>query len=155
MSSHSGSNEAAVRTQIETWLDATRAMNLEALRACYVPDMVSYDCHSAFQFRGIDAYSRHLEVCFSHMKSPATIETYDLSIVADEHIAFCHLTMRCGCTSKSGSEHWSWLRSTVCLRKFDGQWLIVHDHCSAPFDPMSEKAMLDAGGPSAGQGRAA
>jgi uncharacterized protein (TIGR02246 family) len=155
MSTHNSRNEAAVRARIETWLDASRAMNLEALRACYIPDMVSYDCHSAFQFQGVDAYSKHLEMCFSHMVAPAILEVHDLSVTADENVAFCHLTMRCGCTSKSGSEHWSWLRSTVCLRKLDGQWLIAHDHCSAPFDPMSGKAMLDAGGPSAEQVRAA
>jgi uncharacterized protein (TIGR02246 family) len=154
MSTHD-SNEAAVRTQIEAWLDASRTMDLEALRACYVPDMVSYDCHSAFQFRGIDAYSKHLEMCFSHMVAPAIIDVHDLSVTADEHLAFCHLTMRCGCTSISGSKHSSWLRSTVCLRKIDGKWLIAHDHCSAPFDPMTEKAMLDAGQQTAQQGRAA
>ena len=148
-------NEAAVRARLEQWLEASRAMNLDAIRACYVPDMVSYDCHSAFQFRGIDAYSKHLEMCFSHMAGPTVIETHELSITAGDDIAFCHMTMRCGATSKSGSEHWSWLRSTVCLRKIDGQWLIAHDHCSAPFEPMSGQAMLDAGPQAAQQGCAA
>jgi hypothetical protein len=31
------------------------------------------------------------------------------------------------------------------MKKIDGRWLIAHDHCSAPFDPMSNQAMLDAG----------
>lgn len=149
------SNEAAVRACLDEWLDASRTMNLEALRTCYAPDMVSYDCHSAFQFRGIDAYSKHLEMCFSHMVAPATIEVHELSITADDHVAFCHMTMHCSCTSKSGSKHSSWLRSTACLRKIDGQWLIVHDHCSAPFDPMSEKAMLNTGPQTVQQGHAA
>ncbi|ARP99723.1 YybH family protein [Pseudorhodoplanes sinuspersici] len=149
------SNEAAVHARLEQWLEASRAMNLDAIRACYVPDMVSYDCHSAFQFQGIDAYSKHLEMCFSHMAGPATIEVSELSVTADEHIAFGHMTMHCGCTSTSGTEHWCWLRSTVCLRKIDGHWLIAHDHCSAPFDPMSNQAMLDAGPQTVQQGRAA
>jgi len=141
----STSNEAAVRSRLEQWLDASRTMNIDAIRACYVPDAVSYDCHSAFQFRGIDAYSKHLQMCFSHMGGPAIIEVHELSITADETIAFCHMTMHCGCTSTSGSEHWCWLRSTVCMRKVDGEWLVAHDHCSAPFDPMSNQTMLDAG----------
>lgn len=149
------SNEAAVRTRLNAWLDASRAMDLAAIRACYAPDVVSYDCHSAFQYRGLDAYSKHLEMCFSHMAGPTTLEIHELSVVADEHVAFCHLTMRCGCISKAGSEHWSWLRSTVCMRKIDGQWLITHDHCSAPFEPMSGQAMLDAGPQAAQQGHAA
>lgn len=142
---NSSASEAAVRAQLDTWLQASRDFDLNAIRACYMPDMVSYDCHSAFQFRGIDAYSNHLAACFSHMVAPATLEMHELSIAADHNLAFCHLTLRCGCHSKAGSEHWSWLRSTVCMKKIDGRWLIAHDHCSAPFDPMSNQAMLDAG----------
>ena len=147
-------NETAIRAHLDKWLDASRDMDLDALRACYMPDMVSYDCHSAFQFRGIDTYAKHLAMCFSHMVAPAVIDVHELSVTADENVAFCHMIMHCGCTSKSGSQHSSWLRSTVCLRKIDGQWLVAHDHCSAPFDPMSSQAMLDAG-PQAQQGVAA
>ena len=74
-----------------------------------------------------------------------TLEMHELSVAADDNIAFCHATMRCGCTGTSGQEHWSWLRSTVCMKKIDGRWLVAHDHCSAPFDPMTSQAMLDAG----------
>lgn len=141
----SNSNETAVRARLDQWLDASRAMDLDAIRACYAPDVVSYECHSAFQFRGFDAYSKQLEMCFSHMAAPTIIEVHELSIITDENIAFCHMTMHCGATSTNGSEHWCWLRSTVCMRKVGDEWLIAHDHCSAPFDPMSNQAMLDAG----------
>jgi ketosteroid isomerase-like protein len=53
--------------------------------------------------------------------------------------------MRCGWQSTAGTQHWSWLRSTICMKKIDGRWLIAHDHCSTPFDPVSNQAMLDAG----------
>jgi len=142
---NSCASEAAVRAHLDRWLQASRDMDIDALRACYLPDVVSYDCHSAFEFRGIDAYSNHLAACFSHMVAPATIEMHELSIAVDDQLAFCHLTLRCGCRSKAGSERWSWLRSTVCMKKVGDHWLIVHDHCSAPFDPMSSQAMLDAG----------
>ena len=141
----SSESETAVRAQLDKWLQASRDMDIDALRGCYLPDMVSYDCHSAFQFHGIDAYSNHLVACYSHMVAPATIEVHELSIEADDNLAFCHLTLRCGCKSKAGTEHWSWLRSTVCMKKVGDEWLIAHDHCSAPFDPMSNQAMLDAG----------
>ena len=138
------SNEAAVRAHLEKWLDASRAMDIDGLRACYVLNLVSYDCHSAFQFRSLDAYCNHLAMCFSHVAGPVTLDMHELSIVADDNVAFCHATLRCGCTSTSGTEHWSWLRSTVCMKKMDGRWLVAHDHCSAPFDPMTNQAMLDA-----------
>jgi len=36
-----------------------------------------------------------------------------------------------------------WVRSTVCLRKSGGDWLIVHEHTSVPFDAESGRATLD------------
>ena len=52
---------------------------------------------------------------------------------------------RWGGTGPDGSEHSAWLRVTICLRRMDGGWLIVHDHCSAPFDPATTRALLDLG----------
>src|SRR5262249_24530099 len=96
-----GNNEIAVHAHLDKWLDASRTMNLDALHAGSMPGMVSYACHSAFQFKGIDPYSKHLEMCFSHMVAPAVIDVHELSITAGDDIAFCHMTMHCGCTSQS------------------------------------------------------
>ena len=97
------------------------------------------------QFRGADAHRKHLEACFPYMQGPITFDLHEVSIVSQGDLAFCHFTAHCGCTGHDGKEHWSWLRMTACLRRIGDQWLIVHDHCSAPFDPMSGKVMLDAG----------
>ncbi len=91
---------------------------------CYVPDMVSYDCHSVFQFRNIDAYSKHLRMCFSHMAAPAIIETHELSITVDEQVAFCHLTMPLRLYQHKAAANISRGCVRPCLRKVDGQWLI-------------------------------
>lgn len=144
-----------VRAAIDAWAKATRAMDIEAIMACYSPDAVNYDCHSAFQFRGAEPHRKHLEACFPHMRGPMTFDLHEVSISSSDDLAFCHLTARCGCTGHDGQEHWSWLRMTSCLRRIGGRWLIVHDHCSAPFDPMSGKVMLDAGPDQFKHGKAA
>lgn len=33
----------------------------------------------------------------------------------------------------NGEDQDMWFRATVCLRKMNGQWRIVHDHSSVPF----------------------
>jgi ketosteroid isomerase-like protein len=58
-------------------------------------------------------------------------------------VAFCHYLFRCGGTGPDGEEHVGWMRVTVCFRKANGTWVIVHEHFSAPFDPQSGKALLD------------
>lgn len=35
------------------------------------------------------------------------------------------------------------MRVTQCLQKLGGQWLIVHEHFSAPFEMDSGKALFD------------
>ena len=33
----------------------------------------------------------------------------------------------------------TWLRVTVCYRRIEGNWRVVHEHVSVPFDPITEK----------------
>jgi uncharacterized protein (TIGR02246 family) len=135
--------EAEVRALIDDWAEATRAKDVDGIMATHAPDTRSFDCHSHFQFRGADALRKHLEACMPCMQGPMTFEIHDLDVAAHGDVAFCHYLARYGATGLSGEEHTGWLRVTVCLRKVEGAWLIVHDHCSVPFDPQSGKAMLD------------
>ena len=136
-------SEAEVRALIDDWAKATRAKDVDGIIAKHAPDTRSFDCHSHFQFKGADALRKHLEACMPCMQGPMTFEIHDLDVAAYGDVAFGHLLARYGATGRSGEEHGGWLRVTVCLRKVRGEWLIVHDHCSVPFDPQSGKAMLD------------
>jgi len=35
-----------------------------------------------------------------------------------------------------------WVRATLCCRRVDGTWRIVHDHESVPFDPATGRAEI-------------
>jgi hypothetical protein len=63
-----------------------------------------------------------------------------MNIVADEHIAFAHWLAHCGGTNDKGETQACWMRVTACYRREAGQWRIVHEHWSAPFDMMSGAA---------------
>ena len=135
--------EAEIRARIEDWATATRAKDVDRIMASYAPGTLSFDCHSHLQFKGAAALRQHLEACMPCMQGPMTFELHDLSVAAHGDLGFCHYLARYGATGPSGEEHTGWLRVTVCLRKVNGAWLIVHDHCSVPFDAQSGKAMLD------------
>jgi uncharacterized protein (TIGR02246 family) len=132
--------EAEIRARIDDWAKATRAKDVDGIMASYAPGTLSFDCHSHFQFKGAEALRKHLEAC---MQGPMSFEIHDLNVVAHGDVAFCHYLARYGATGPGGEGHAGWLRVTVCLRKVKGEWLIVHDHCSVPFDPQSGRAMLD------------
>jgi ketosteroid isomerase-like protein len=72
-----------------------------------------------------------------------TSEVHDLNITLRDDMAFGHYLSRCSGTGPDGEEKIGWMRATVCFRKTSGNWMIVHEHFSAPFDPESGKALFD------------
>ena len=134
---------AEVRARLHAWAGALRAKDIDGVMSQCAPDVLSFDCHSRLQFRGADALRRHLQSCLPGMPGAMLFENHDLAIAAQGDLAFGHFLVRCGATGADGKEHVSWLRATTCLRKTRGEWMVVHEHLSAPFDPQSGKALLD------------
>lgn len=136
-------DEAGIRACLDDWAEATRAKDIEGILAHYEPDIRSFDCHSQLQLQGVQAHREHLAACLPCIQGPMTFEIHDLQITAQDGVAVCHYLARCGATGPDGQEHCMWLRVTAGLRQTNGRWMIVHGHCSAPFDPESGKALLD------------
>jgi ketosteroid isomerase-like protein len=68
----------------------------------------------------------------------------DITITVGGDVAFGHSFNRLSGTLKDETRSGGFrVRATYCLRKIDGNWLIVHDHASAPLDPASGKALLN------------
>ncbi len=135
--------EADVRKLIESWEKAASAGNLEAIMSHYAPEVIAYDAIMALQFKGIEAYRKHWQMCLSMCSGPMTFKMHDLHIGAGDDIAFSHSLNNCGGTDKEGKSHSSWMRVSSAYRQTNGQWRIVHEHFSAPFDPESGKALFD------------
>ena len=136
-------DEAQIRTRIDAWAKAARAKDIDGVMSHYAPDIVAFDAIAALQFKGAEAYRKHYEACFAMCSGPTTFEIHDLDITAQDDLAFGHYLFHCGGTGPDGKEHSGWMRVTVCFRKSNGEWLIVHEHFSAPFDPQSGKALVD------------
>jgi len=136
-------SEDEVRELIEDWVKASRAKDIDRIMSSYTPDVLAFDAIAALQFKGAEAYRKHWEACLAMCPGPMTFEAHDLNITAGDDMAFCHYLGRCGATDANGEERAGWFRVTVCCRKTNGRWRVVHEHFSAPFDPQSGKALLD------------
>jgi ketosteroid isomerase-like protein len=64
-------------------------------------------------------------------------------ITVGDDVAFGHSLNRISGTLKNGNRADYWVRSTICFRKIDGNWLIVHDQVSVPLDVESGRALLN------------
>lgn len=111
---------------------AMRKGDVDTLVAQYAPGVVRYDLAPPLRHTGIDPEG--LRAWFSTFDGPVDFEIRDLEVTADADIAFCHSLNRLSAVPR-GTDHKFdlWYRSTVCLRKIDGQWLVVHEHTSTPF----------------------
>lgn len=134
--------EHEVRSTLSSWAAAVKAGDLETIMAHYVPEIVSYDAVFALQFRGAEAYRAHWRSCLDSCSS-MRFEIRDPQVAASGDVAFAHYLAFCGGVGHDGVEHSGWMRATAGFRKTDGRWLIVHEHFSAPFDPIGGKALFE------------
>ncbi|MFC7299670.1 YybH family protein [Herminiimonas aquatilis] len=135
--------ETDIRNLIKSWEKAASAGNLDAIMSHYSPEVIAYDAIAALQFKGAEAYKKHWKMCLEMCSGPMTFTMHDLHIGTADEIAYSHYLNHCGGSDKDGNQHSSWMRVSSAYRKINGQWRIVHEHFSAPFDPESGKALFD------------
>lgn len=133
--------EAALRAQLEDWASAVRARDVERIFTFYAPEIVAFDAIAELQFKGAEAYRRHWEACMKMCTGPMIFELHEVDVTAGDELAFARALNRCGGTGPDGREMSGWMRMTVCLRRQNGQWQVVHEHFSAPFDPQTDQAL--------------
>lgn len=137
-------DEASIRQLIGRMAEAIRAMDLEGLRACFAPDIVSFDLGGpALQSVGAEAKLKNWETAFTMLRPPLGFEVRDLTIIVGDDVAFGHSFNRFSGTEENGTRFGPWARYTAGFRKIDGNWFIAHDQVSAPVDFMSGRALLD------------
>jgi len=136
-------DEANIRQRINSWLDALRAMDLDAVMSLYAPDIVSFDLVPPLRNAGAKAKEKNWANVFAMFQRPLGYEIRDLTLTLGDDVAFGHSLNRVSGTLKNGNRTDSSVRWTGCFRKIDGNWLITHDHVSVPADPQSGRALLN------------
>jgi len=131
---NSATAEQEIHAVLDRWTRAAGKKDLDAIVACYAPDVRAFDAIARLEFRGVEAYRKHWEYCLGLMDGEMLFEIHEPDTTVRDDIAFCHFLARCGGTDRGGKEQAAWTRGTVCLQKSGGRWLIVHEHYSMPFD---------------------
>jgi ketosteroid isomerase-like protein len=137
-------DEAEIREQIDELAEAIRDADLESLKPLYAPEVVSFDVGPRLQDVGAEAKFKNWIAAFTQFERPLSVEIRDIKITVGGDVAFGHSFNRLSGTLKNGTRAAGfWVRATYCFRKIDGNWLIAHDHVSAPLDPGSGTALLN------------
>jgi uncharacterized protein (TIGR02246 family) len=136
-------DEAQIRERLNEWTQALRAKDLDALMALYAPDVVAFDLMPPTQVRGADRYRKNFESWFVAMPGLIDYGVHESRITVSGDVAFCHSLSHVEGTRKSGEKADYWVRLTVGFQKRNGQWMMIHDHVSMPFDMQTMTAVSD------------
>jgi ketosteroid isomerase-like protein len=120
------SNEAAVRSVIESWARAVSNGDRRAILKHHADDLSMFDFPN--EVSGLEAYDRTWDFFFANPRGPITFRAKEMHVEAGEDVAFASCLMRCEGTSAGVID----FRLTTGLRKVDGEWVIVHEHHSVP-----------------------
>lgn len=132
-----------IRVLIDERIQAVRAKDIEGAVAASAPDLLLFDVVNPLQYLGQDTARQRAREWFSSFQGPLGYEMRDLTIDAGDDVAFSRSLNRITATTTEGAQLDMWWRSTVCYRKIDGKWIVMHEHNSVPFDAGSGKAALD------------
>jgi ketosteroid isomerase-like protein len=135
-------DEAAIQRLLDDGIRSLRDKNIEGVMSLYARELVSFDIVPPLRYAGADAYRKRWEETFSSFQGPIDYEIHDLDITVGDDVAFGHSLNRISGTLNTGRQTDLWLRSTVCFRKINGKWLIVHTQVSVPVDLETGRAVL-------------
>ncbi len=135
-------DETPIRAALAEWQAAFCSKDADRLMALYAPDTVCFDAIPPFS-EGFDSFRKKIVDCFPYFPDKFALEIRDLKIAVGSDLASAHCLWHFTELPPGHPAGRHWLRSSIVWKKqADGRWLIVHDHCSAPFDPMTEKTVL-------------
>jgi PhnB protein len=130
---------AAVRAVIGARIAAIHDRDPARANATLADDLVAFEMAPPLRMTGASVKDdRALAGWFETWSGPISIEVRDMEVAAAGDVAFAHALHRLHGMRATGEQVSFWFRSTLCLRKRDGRWLITHGHSSVPFDPQRE-----------------
>lgn len=127
----SSTDERMIRRLMQEWTNGVNNKDWAALKALYAPEIVLFDVVPPLAFTGADVRDGFVE-WFDWYSSAINYEMSGPRVTVHGELAFCHSLDRVSGSLKNGEETDYWLRHTVCFRKADDSWLIVHQHASLP-----------------------
>jgi uncharacterized protein (TIGR02246 family) len=125
-------DEQDIRALIDRWTKAVREEDRAGIRADHDSEMLMFDVPPPFLSRGLDAYMETWEEFLSCNEKPVAFDMRDVKITAGKDVAFATAIGQCLNKGPNGKREELEFRLTMCLRKIDGRWRVMHEHHSLP-----------------------
>jgi len=132
-----------IRQRMEAWKQTFQAKDVDGMMAFYASGdtFTAFDIMPPLEFHGGEMWRENWTSFFALWDGSPTIEMYDVRIHASGELAIFRAVAHLQGTT-AGHEAEVWSRQTICLRRMDGQWLMIHNHISVPIDFATGHALL-------------
>jgi uncharacterized protein (TIGR02246 family) len=118
---------ARIRELSEAWRQAVLAKDAHALVQHYADDVVVFDVVPPAFITGVDRYRENWQRWFDSIGGPLEFDVREMHVEASGDLAFVHAVNRVAAGGRDDI-----VRATVCFRRIDGDWRVVHEHASVP-----------------------
>jgi len=135
-------DESRIRQLHEAFERDIKTKALDPIMAQYADDLVAFDAVGALQFKGVDEYRAHWQRCFEFCQGEGFFETHELHVTVVGDLAYSRMLNHCGGPNAEGEMQTGWMRGTRVWTRRDGDWKVIHEHFSMPFDMESGQVCM-------------
>lgn len=132
-----------LRAMIQERAAAVQAKDPAPLAARLSDDVITFDVLPPLRGRGSEMVVDRAREWFDSYDGSIGYDVHELEVVVDGDVGFCSYLYHVTGTLTAGDEVDMWVRATAGCRRIDGQWQILHEHESIPWDPESGRGVLD------------
>ncbi|MFF0450747.1 YybH family protein [Streptomyces sp. NPDC004609] len=124
----------------QQWFDRTAAKDLDGLMSHIAEDVVSYEHGEPLQHLGLESIREECRRGLEAASGAIDWNVPDLEILVREDIAVAWGLNRMRTQQPDGETAESWSRGTRVFQRRDGEWKMIHQHVSFPYDPETGRA---------------
>jgi PhnB protein len=133
---------AEIERLVAEWSRAVESKDPEKIVANYGPETVLFDAIPPARTVGARDIGRIWAECMPHFPDKFRSEHKDLTIHVDGDLATVHALHHFVPEPPDHPSGATWMRVTVVFRRVAGNWRVVHEHVSIPFDPFTSRAVF-------------
>ena len=120
---------------LHEWDGAITGLDIQNVLKLCVSDVRFFDLST--EVDGLEAYEQKWNLYKPYMLHGVTIQRHDVTIHVEPHLAFIHGYVKLT-PANAGKVKWlpsvKWCRTSLCLKKEQGQWKMMHQHISVPVE---------------------
>jgi uncharacterized protein (TIGR02246 family) len=128
---------------IDERVAAIAARDGNRLKARHQADILAFNVLPPLKLVGNTEIDAQTRAWFEAYRNGPHYRVHDLHIDAERDLGYCAFIYHVSGTLATGDDVSMAVRATLVCKRIDGEWFIVHDHESVPFDPATGTALTD------------